>query len=90
MPDVQSNGIFDDQTPENIRAESNPKNTAEALNNEKVIFPLFCLPVYEHAWMSAGFGIWGREAWLKEFWSVLDWKKVNESYNLRIKRGLSK
>ena len=45
-----------------------------------VIYPLFCVPVYEHAWMSAGFGVWGKENWLKEFWTVLDWRKVSSAF----------
>ena len=45
-----------------------------------IIYPLFCLPVYEHAWMSAGFGVWGKEDWLKEFWTVLDWEKVSLAF----------
>jgi Fe-Mn family superoxide dismutase len=44
------------------------------------MYPLFCLPVYEHAWMSAGFGVWGKEEWLKEFWTVLDWGKVSKAF----------
>jgi len=44
------------------------------------LFPLFCVPVYEHAWMSAGYGVWGKEPWLKEFWNVLDWEKVSKAY----------
>ncbi|KDR83513.1 hypothetical protein GALMADRAFT_235700 [Galerina marginata CBS 339.88] len=56
----------------------------------KTIFPLFCVPVYEHAWMSAGFGVWGKEAWLREFWSVLDWRKVSKAYRVAKEGGLSK
>jgi Fe-Mn family superoxide dismutase len=51
------------------------------LNTGELLYPLFCLPVYEHAWMSAGYGVWGKEQWLKEFWSVLDWRKVNTVYD---------
>ncbi|KAJ3568407.1 hypothetical protein NP233_g5734 [Leucocoprinus birnbaumii] len=46
----------------------------------EILYPLFCVPVYEHAWMSAGYGVWGKEQWLKEFWSVLNWERVNEAY----------
>ncbi|KAG2013454.1 hypothetical protein CC2G_010367 [Coprinopsis cinerea AmutBmut pab1-1] len=45
------------------------------------IYPLFCIPVYEHNWMSAGYGVWGKEDWLKEFWSVVNWAKVSKSYS---------
>ncbi|KAF5321968.1 hypothetical protein D9619_001056 [Psilocybe cf. subviscida] len=44
------------------------------------LYPLLCLSVYEHAWMSGGYGVWGKEAWLKEFWSVVDWSKVSRAY----------
>jgi len=54
-----------------------------------VIYPLFCLPVYEHAWMSAGFGVWGKEDWLKEFWTVLDWGKVSMAFDHAVKSRLN-
>lgn len=47
----------------------------------QAVFPLFCISVHEHAWMSAGYGVWGKEKWLKDFWSVLDWEKVSKSYH---------
>ncbi|KAF9452016.1 hypothetical protein P691DRAFT_722769 [Macrolepiota fuliginosa MF-IS2] len=54
--------------------------TSTMLHAGEILYPLFCVPVYEHAWMSAGYGIWGKEQWLKEFWSVLDWQKVDAAY----------
>jgi Fe-Mn family superoxide dismutase len=54
-----------------------------------IIYPLFCVPVYEHAWMSAGFGIWGKEDWLKEFWTVLDWEKVSTAFDHALKAKVS-
>jgi Fe-Mn family superoxide dismutase len=52
------------------------------------LYPLFCLPTYEHAWMSAGFGVWGKEEWIKEFWTVLDWRKVSKTYDEILDRSL--
>lgn len=46
----------------------------------QVIFPLFCVSVYEHAWMAGGHGVWGKEEYLKKFWNVVDWEKVSRSY----------
>lgn len=46
----------------------------------ETLYPLFCLSVHERAWMSAGYGIWGKEEWLKKFWTVLDWDKVSQAY----------
>lgn len=44
------------------------------------LYPLFCLSVHEHAWLTAGYGIWGKEEYLKRFWTVLDWKKVSDLF----------
>lgn len=52
------------------------------------LYPLFCLSTYEHAWMSAGFGVWGKEEWIVEFWKVLDWKKISKNYDDILNRSL--
>ncbi|KAJ7067949.1 manganese superoxide dismutase [Mycena amicta] len=57
-----------------------PKSPAAALHAGEVLFPLFCISVQEHAWLTAGYGVWGKEAWLREFWSVLNWRDVSEAY----------
>lgn len=48
--------------------------------------PLMCLSVHEHAWMSAGLGVWGKEEYLRRFWSVVDWRKVSDVYRLWVAR----
>jgi Fe-Mn family superoxide dismutase len=53
----------------------------KSLSAGDCLYPLFCIPTYEHAWMSAGFGVWGKENWLTEFWTVLDWEKVSKLYH---------
>ncbi|KAG6833868.1 hypothetical protein H0H87_011802 [Tephrocybe sp. NHM501043] len=57
-----------------------PRPKVASMNLGEVLYPLFCISVHEHAWMSAGYGVWGKEEWLRQFWSVLNWKKVSESY----------
>ncbi|KAG9102508.1 hypothetical protein FRC06_001921 [Ceratobasidium sp. 370] len=42
-----------------------------------VLNPLFCISVNEHAWVSSGYGVWGKEEYLRKFWSVLNWAKVS-------------
>lgn len=49
------------------------------------IMPLFCISVHEHAWMSAGYGVWGKEEYLKRFWSCLDWGTVLKGYEANFK-----
>ncbi|KAJ3734477.1 hypothetical protein DFJ43DRAFT_128147 [Lentinula guzmanii] len=63
-------------------SSSRPKSLSrsQVLTSGETLYPLFCVSVHEHAWMSAGYGIWGKEEWLKKFWDVLDWEKVSKSY----------
>jgi Fe-Mn family superoxide dismutase len=50
--------------------------------------PLLCLSVHEHAWMSAGLGVWGKEEYLRRFWGVVDWRKVSDVYQLWDQRNI--
>jgi superoxide dismutase, Fe-Mn family len=59
---------------------SAPQTKSTMLNVGEYLTPLFCVSVNEHAWMAAGYGVWGKEEWLKKFWTVLDWKKVSRMY----------
>jgi superoxide dismutase, Fe-Mn family len=54
----------------------------EAMITDKgeTLHPLFCVSVHEHAWMSAGYGVWGKEEYLKRFWSCLDWGLIAKAY----------
>ncbi|KAK2466383.1 hypothetical protein APHAL10511_002025 [Amanita phalloides] len=57
-----------------------PETKVDLLNAGEVLFPLFCISVHEHAWMASGYGVWGKEEWLKKFWTVLDWEKVSSGH----------
>ena len=58
----------------------------------ETLYPLFCVSVHEHAWLTAGYGIWGKEEWIKKFWTVVDWKLVSTDfthYSSQMKRPRS-
>ncbi|KAI6128440.1 hypothetical protein EDD16DRAFT_1690341 [Pisolithus croceorrhizus] len=44
------------------------------------IYPLFCVSVHEHCWL-LDHGIWGKEKYMKEFWSALDWQQVAHRFD---------
>ncbi|KAM5532703.1 hypothetical protein V8D89_013595 [Ganoderma adspersum] len=44
------------------------------------LFPLLCVSVHEHAWVGAGYGVWGKEEYMRRFWTVVDWAKVVKVY----------
>lgn len=45
-----------------------------------VLYPLFCVSVHEHNWVASGYGVWGKERYLANFWTCLDWSKVSDAY----------
>lgn len=64
-------------------AESLPVSEAQrlkAFSEGNKVYPLFCLSIHEHAWMSAGLGVWGKEEYVRRFFSVLDWKSISATY----------
>lgn len=79
---TKATGIHSPHVGNNQRAK-----VANMLHAGEILYPLFCVPVYEHAWMSAGYGVWGKEQWLKEFWSVLNWKRVDAAYAAVLEAG---
>jgi len=52
-----------------------PENTGE------ILYPLFCVSLHEHAWVGAGYGVWGKEEYIKRFWTALDWDVVSKTYD---------
>lgn len=44
------------------------------------LYPLFCISAYEHAWLSSGYGVWGKEKYIENFFSAVHWGKVSETY----------
>ncbi|KAJ7638475.1 manganese superoxide dismutase [Roridomyces roridus] len=65
----------------NYRPPVTPQNKSDTINAGETLYPLFCVSVNEHAWVSAGYGVWGKEAWLREFWNVLNWRQVSQAYD---------
>ena len=55
-------------------------NTSSSVPIGDTLFPLLCISVHEHAWVSAGYGVWGKEEYVKRFWSVANWQQVSEHY----------
>lgn len=76
----QTDSIYADDPPDISNKPPIVPPKRPLLNIGEHLVPLFCISIHEHAWMSAGYGVWGKEAWLKEFWSVVDWGRVSEGY----------
>lgn len=52
-----------------------PQDSRDLTSLGEYIYPLFCISVHEHCWLP-DHGIWGKEKYLKEFWTVVDWNQV--------------
>jgi len=40
------------------------------------LIPLLCVSVHEHAWL-LDYGVWGKEEYMRRFWDVINWDKVD-------------
>ncbi|KAG6328171.1 hypothetical protein ID866_10917 [Astraeus odoratus] len=58
----------------------NESDMRDLKNIGEYIYPLFCVSVHEHCWL-LDHGIWGKEKYMKEFWSVLDWEQVTQRFD---------
>lgn len=43
-----------------------------------ILTPLLCVSVHEHAWVP-DYGIWGKEEYLKQYWTVVNWERVGSA-----------
>ncbi|KAG1739816.1 Manganese/iron superoxide dismutase [Suillus paluster] len=64
---------------EPIEQASGPSTRSLRYLGER-IYPLFCVSIHEHCWL-LDHGVWGKEKYMKELWSVLNWNKVSERYS---------
>ena len=53
---------------------------AEQINAALELYPLLCLSVHEHAWLT-DYGVWGKEAYATKFWDVIDWSAIGATYD---------
>lgn len=54
----------------------------QSVSQERIgqqIHPLACVSVHPHCYL-ADYGVWGREEYVKNWWSAVDWKKVEDSF----------
>lgn len=71
------------------RGSARAPSKVQQLHTGTPLYPLFCVSVYEHNWLSAGYGVWGKEEWMKRFWDVLYWPKINQTWQmLQKERGI--
>jgi superoxide dismutase, Fe-Mn family len=68
--------------PPNIYDGRTMTPTGQAMGQDKsdaigdILTPLLCVSVHEHAWVGGGYGVWGKEEYLKQFWTVVNWERV--------------
>ncbi|KAF8528923.1 Manganese/iron superoxide dismutase [Hysterangium stoloniferum] len=89
----EGNHIFSD-APMNvsgqIAARERNKNKSSGnpyQNMGDILTPLLCVSVQEHAWVGTGYGVWGKEEYLKRFWTVVDWARVDQACKMALELG---
>lgn len=74
---VMSRSVFGTDT------NSDPDDEKKTYHNlvNTPVYPLFCISVYEHAWLSSGYGVWGKEKYVENFFSAVHWGKASQTYD---------
>jgi Fe-Mn family superoxide dismutase len=65
-----------------LSQNTDPQSTVDFERLGETLYPLFCVSVHEHAWMGAGYGVWGKERYLANFWDAVDWERAVGTYEL--------
>ncbi|EJT97589.1 manganese and iron superoxide dismutase [Dacryopinax primogenitus] len=63
-----------------------PSNSTNFKWFGQTLNPIFCISVHEHCWLK-DYGVWGKEEYLKQFWTVLDWGKVSRYHERWVERN---
>ncbi|KAK4046528.1 hypothetical protein OIV83_005980 [Microbotryomycetes sp. JL201] len=50
------------------------------------LYPLACVSVHPHCYLQ-DYGVWGREQYVKNWWSAVDWRKVEQAYEGLVQRS---
>lgn len=66
-------------TPPSIAYQSAPRFEQQR-DVRSELYPLLCLSIHEHAWLEE-YGIWGKEAYVTNFWNAVDWPKVQRDFD---------
>jgi Fe-Mn family superoxide dismutase len=80
--------LYDDsKSPPPPESQGTSNSDIKIAGTGKTLHPLFCVSVFEHAWLCAGYGVWGKEEYMRRFWDVVDWKKANSRYLYHTKQN---
>jgi len=58
-----------------LSAHNDPKSAVG-----KSLHPLLCVSTHQHCYLG-DYGVWGREEYVKNWWTKVDWKKVEDSFD---------
>ncbi|KAM0791496.1 hypothetical protein ACM66B_005949 [Microbotryomycetes sp. NB124-2] len=78
------NAIVGDRKPQGIQLQPNRPSLLSdmirpASGGDVRLYPLACLSVHPHCYIH-DYGVWGREEYVKNWWSAVDWRKVEQAY----------
>jgi len=58
-----------------LSAHNDPKSAIG-----KSLHPLLCVSTHQHCYLG-DYGVWGREEYVKNWWTKVDWKKVEDGFD---------
>lgn len=51
------------------------------------LHPLLCVSTHQHCYLE-DYGVWGRDEYVRQWWTKVDWKKVEDSFDAFTSRAV--
>lgn len=75
-----SGGLDVSSSAHEIMSASRPSAAALAASVGATLHPLACISVHPHCYLE-DYGLWGRDEYVRKWWSAVDWSRVEQAYD---------
>lgn len=82
-----ADSLFDSSAPPPPSYASGRTIQGKAAHRFSTLYPLLGLQVAERAYLQ-DYGVWGREAYVRNFWQCVNWKRIESEYERRAQAGV--
>ncbi|MBE7182123.1 MAG: hypothetical protein INR71_13130 [Terriglobus roseus] len=82
-----ADSLFDSSAPPPPSYASGRTTAGKAAHRFSTLYPLLGLQVAERAYLQ-DYGVWGREAYVRNFWQCVNWSRIASEYERRAQAGV--
>lgn len=78
--ELNGGGLDVSSSAHEIMSASRPSAAALAASVGATLHPLACISVHPHCYLE-DYGLWGRDEYVRKWWSAVDWSRVEQAYD---------